>query len=114
MNWPLWTPDLNRSILKWVSNTFLMEGLELVGRDRSLVLVKVSQRVLGAVVVSIIVGVDGLRLETGNGIELLDGRGAKTGQGTEHSALDFRNFRILDGVDKGVLSLGSVLLQFMS
>merc|ERR1719449_384329 len=91
----------------------LVEGLELVGRDRGLVLVEVSERVLGAVVVSIIVGVDGLRLETGNGIELLDGSSTKTGKGTEHSALDLRNFRVLDGVDEGILRLGSVLLQLV-
>ena len=64
-----------------------MEGLELVGRDRGLVLVKVSERVLGAVVMSIIVSVDGLRLETGNGIELLDGSSTKTCQRTEHGTL---------------------------
>ena len=37
--------------------------------DRGLVLVQVAERVLCAVVVRVVVGVDGLRLEAGDGVE---------------------------------------------
>merc|ERR1719213_1605899 len=52
-----------------------VEGLELVRLHRRLVLVQVAERVLGAVVVGVVVRVDGLRLEAGNRVELLDRRG---------------------------------------
>jgi len=56
----------------------LMERLELVRLDGSFVGVQVLQRVLGTVVVGIIVGIDGLSLQSSNGIELLNGCGTKT------------------------------------
>ena len=52
---------------------------------------------------SIIVGIDGLGLEAGDGIELLDGGGTELGQLTEDDTLDFRDLSVLDGVDQGVL-----------
>ena len=74
---------------------------------------QVSQRVLGAVVVSVIVRVDGLRFQAGDGVELLDGRRTQAGQGTEHSPLDFSDFGVLDGVDESVLGLRGVSLQLL-
>ena len=59
-----------------------MEGLQLVRLHRRLVLVQVRERVLGPVVVRIVVGVDGLGLEPGNGVELLDRGRAQAGQRT--------------------------------
>lgn len=82
-----------------------MKALELVRLDRGLVVVQVFERVLGTVVVGIIVSIDGLRLESGNGIELLDRRSSKSGQSSEDRTLDFRDFRILDSIHERVLRL---------
>merc|ERR1719440_388611 len=90
-----------------------VEGLQLVGLDWCLIFMQVREWVLGAVVVGIIVGINCLCLETCDCIKLLDGGCAKSGQSTEHSPLDFRNFGVLDGVDEGVLGLGSVILQLL-
>merc|ERR1719231_929646 len=60
----------------------------------------------------IVVGVNGLGLQTRDGIELLNGSSSETRQGTEDCALDFRNLSILHRIDQGVLSLRSVILQF--
>ena len=46
-----------------------MEGLELVRLHRRLVLVQVAERVLGAVVVGVVVRVDGLRLQARDRVE---------------------------------------------
>ncbi len=76
-----------------------MEGLQLVGFDRSFVSVQVSQRVLSTVVVSVIVRVDGLRFQTSDGVELLDGSSTQAGQSTKDGTLDFSDFRVFDRVD---------------
>merc|ERR1712072_1455545 len=82
------------------SDLHLMEGLELVRRHRDLVVVQMRERVLGAVMMGIIVGVDGLRLEARDGIELLDGRSPQTRQRAEDRALDLGNFGVLDGINE--------------
>ena len=60
---------------------------------------QVSQRVLSTVVVSVIIRIDGLRFQTSDGVELLNGRSTQTGQCTEDGTLDFSNFRVFDGID---------------
>ena len=55
----------------------------------------------------------GLRLEAGDGVELLDRRGAEARQGAEDRALDLRHLGVLDGVDEGVLRLRRVVLQLL-
>jgi len=56
-----------------------VEGLQLVGLHRGLVLVQVRERVLRTVVVRIVIGVDRLGLQTRNGVELLDRRSTEPG-----------------------------------
>merc|ERR1719240_401979 len=90
-----------------------MEGLELIRLDRRLVFVQVSQWVLGTVMMSIIVCIDGLSLKTSDRVEFLDGGCTQACQCTEYCALDLSNFRILDCINKGVLCLGSVILQLL-
>merc|ERR1740121_174276 len=46
------------------------------------------QRILGTVVVRVVVSVDGLRLQAGDRVDLLDGCGAPPRQGAEDCALD--------------------------
>eukprot|EP00405_Crypthecodinium_cohnii_P052009 CAMPEP_0206599102 /NCGR_PEP_ID=MMETSP0325_2-20121206/44994_1 /ASSEMBLY_ACC=CAM_ASM_000347 /TAXON_ID=2866 /ORGANISM="Crypthecodinium cohnii, Strain Seligo" /LENGTH=165 /DNA_ID=CAMNT_0054110139 /DNA_START=87 /DNA_END=584 /DNA_ORIENTATION=- len=89
-----------------------MEGLQLVGLNRGLVLVQVSQWVLSSVVVGIVVGIDGLRLEASNGVELLDGSSTEASQGSEDSPLDLSDLSVLHCINQGVLSLRSMILQF--
>jgi len=48
-----------------------MEGLKFVGLDRGLILVKMSKRILGSVMMRIIVRVDGLSFEASDGIKFL-------------------------------------------
>mmetsp|Transcript_31404 Transcript_31404/g.71708 ORF Transcript_31404/g.71708 Transcript_31404/m.71708 type:complete len:222 (-) Transcript_31404:292-957(-) len=88
-----------------------MEGLELVCLHRSFILVEVSKWVLCAIVVGIIVSVDGLSLQAGDSVELLDGSSSETSKRTEHSTLNLCNLCILDSVHKGVLCLGGVVLE---
>merc|ERR1719272_681888 len=90
-----------------------MEGLELVCLHWRLILVQVRQRVLGAVVVGIIVGINSLRLEAGNCVKLLDGGCTKARQGTEDCAFNLGNLSILHCVNKRVLSLRGVVLQLL-
>ena len=65
-----------------------MEGLELVSLNWGLILVQVRKWVLCAVVMGIIVGIDGLRLKTSDRVKLLDRRCAKTCQRTEDCSFD--------------------------
>mmetsp|Transcript_66431 Transcript_66431/g.192510 ORF Transcript_66431/g.192510 Transcript_66431/m.192510 type:complete len:237 (+) Transcript_66431:2-712(+) len=88
-----------------------MERLELVRLNRRLVFVQVGQRILCAVMVRIVVRVDGLRLEPGDGIELLDRRRAEAGQGAEHGALDLGDLGVLHGIHEGILRLRRVVLE---
>ena len=88
-----------------------MERLELVRLDGRLVLVQVRERVLRAVVVRVVVRVDGLRLQARDRVELLDRRGTEPGERTEHGALDLRDLGVLNSVHKGVLGLRRVVLQ---
>jgi len=90
-----------------------VEGLQLVRLHRGLVLVQVRERVLRPVVVRIVVGVDRLGLQTRDGVELLDRRGAEPGQGPEHRPLDLRHLRVLHGVHQGVLGLRRVVLELL-
>merc|ERR1719387_1791156 len=90
-----------------------VERLELVGLDRCLILMEVCQRILCTIVVRVIVGIDGLRLETRNGIELLDRGSTEPRQRPENSTLDLCHLCVLHGVDEGVLRLGRMVLQLL-
>ena len=103
-----------RHFSKKTCHTGSVEGLQLVGLHRGLVLVQVGERVLGPVVVGIIVGVDGLGLQAGDGVELLDRRGAQAGQGPEDRALDLRHLGVLHRVHEGVLGLRGVVLELVA
>merc|ERR1719263_1550272 len=89
-----------------------VERFQLVSFNWSLVLVQVLQRVLGAVVVGIVVGIDGLGLKACNGVKLLDGSRTKTCQCTEHCPLDLCDLSILHCIHQCVLGLGGLVLQF--
>ena len=91
----------------------LMERLELVRLHRGLVLVQVTERVLGAVVVCIVVRINGLRLEACDRVELLDSRSAKPRERTKNRTLDLRNLCVLDGIHEGVLRVRGVVLQLL-
>merc|ERR1719158_1169887 len=88
-----------------------VEGLQLVSLHRSLVLVQVCQRVLCAVVVGIVVRIDGLSLKTSNGVKFFDRGGTQASESPEDSTLDFGNLGVLHSVDQGVLCLCCVILQ---
>merc|ERR1719263_2623385 len=90
-----------------------VEGLELVGLDWCLIFVKVSEWVLSTVVVGIIVRIDGLGLEAGNGVKLLDSRCSQASECSEHSSLDLSHLGILDCVHKSVLCFGRMILQLL-
>ncbi len=53
----------------------------------------------------------GPSLETSNCVELFDTRSSQPSQGTE--SLDLSNLRVLQSIHKCVLSLGSMVLQFL-
>merc|ERR1719336_1208992 len=72
-----------------------------------------GEGVLCSVMVRIVVGVDGLRLQPGDGIKLFYGRGSQARQGPEHCTLNFCNFCILNSIHKGVLSLCRMILQLL-
>jgi len=91
----------------------LVERLELVGLHRRLVLVHVAERVLSAVVVSVIVRVDGLGLEARNGVKLLDRSRTKASQSTEYGPLDLRHLSVFHGVHERVLGLRRVVLKLL-
>merc|ERR1719223_1447037 len=95
------------------TTTHSVERLQLVGLNWSLIFVQVGKRILGTVVVSIIVRIDGLCLEAGDGVELLDCCGTQTSQCPEDSSLDLGNLSILDGIDQSVLSLCGMVLQLL-
>mmetsp|Transcript_68621 Transcript_68621/g.196816 ORF Transcript_68621/g.196816 Transcript_68621/m.196816 type:complete len:351 (+) Transcript_68621:138-1190(+) len=90
-----------------------VERLQLVRLDRRLVLMQVRERVLGAVVVRVVVGVDRLRLQAGDRVELLDGRCAQLRQGPKHRALNLGDFGVLDGINQSVLGLRGMVLQLL-
>jgi len=101
-----------------ISNTIatsssLVEALELVRLDRGLVGVERLERVLATVVVSVIVSIDGLGLEAGDGVELLDGGGTEPGQSTEHGTLDLSDLSVLDGIDEDILGVLGVVLELL-
>mmetsp|Transcript_1296 Transcript_1296/g.4018 ORF Transcript_1296/g.4018 Transcript_1296/m.4018 type:complete len:250 (+) Transcript_1296:51-800(+) len=90
-----------------------MEGLQLVCLHGRLILMQVRQGVLGTVVVRIIVGVDGLRLQPRDGVKFLDGCCPEPRKGTEDRPLDLRDLRVLHGVHERVLRLRGVVLQLL-
>merc|ERR1719321_1775964 len=92
---------------------YSMERLELVCLNRSLVLVQVSKWVLSTIVVSIIVCINGLRLEACNCVKLLNSGSAEPRQSAKHSTFDLCNFGVFDSIDEGVLSLGCVILKLL-
>merc|ERR1719199_2022565 len=91
-----------------------VEGLELVCLNWSLIFVQVGKGILSTIVMGIVVRIDGLRLEASDGIELLDCGSAKACEGAEDRTLDLGHLSILHRIDKGVLGLGGVVLQFFS
>merc|ERR1719352_1545211 len=87
-----------------------VERLELVGFHRRLVLVEMRQRILCAVMMSIIVGIYSLGLKTRNSIEFLDSGSTQTSQRTEDRTFDLCDLCILNGIHQGVLGLGGMVL----
>merc|ERR1719428_1969433 len=92
---------------------YSVEALELISLYRRLIFMKVRQRVLCAIVMSIIVCINSLRLETSNGIKFLYGCGTQTRQGPENCTFDLCDLGVLHGIDKGVLRLCSMVLEFL-
>merc|ERR1719473_1051969 len=90
-----------------------VERLELVRFDRCLVLMEVCQRIFCTIVVSIVVGINGLCFQTCDGIKLLDGGGTQACQGTEHCAFDLSHLSVFHCVHQGVLRLGSMVLELL-
>merc|ERR1719387_1011131 len=88
-----------------------MERLQLVGFNRCLIFVQVSEWVLCPVVVSVIVGINGLSFQASDGVKLLDGCCSQTSQGTEDRSLDLCYFGIFHRIDQSVLGLGRMVLQ---
>merc|ERR1719264_1214033 len=72
-----------------------------------------SQRVLSAVVVRIIVSVDRLRLQPSNRVKLFDGCSAQPGQRPKDCSLDLCHLCVLHCIHQRVLSLRRVVLQFL-
>merc|ERR1719428_1978645 len=89
------TPVVVSTIRLWARHSSSVERLELVGFHGSLVLVEVCERVFRPVMVGIVVSVNGLGLQTRDGIKLLDGGRPETGKGTENGPLDFGDLRVL-------------------
>merc|ERR1719199_2403956 len=85
-----------------------VERLEFVRLDRRLILVQVREGILSAVVMCVIVRIDGLRLKTSNRVELLDRRCSKTCQRTKYCSLDLCHLGILNSIHQGVLCFRSV------
>merc|ERR1719401_2009471 len=89
----------------------LVEGLELVGLNWRLIFVQMSQRILCAIMMSVIVCVNSLRFQTSNRVKLLDSRGPKPGQRAEDCTLDFRDFSVLNSIHERILCLRRMILQ---
>merc|ERR550537_1488115 len=79
--------------------TLSMERFQLVGLHRRFIFVQMCEWVLCAVVMCIVVCVDGLRFKTGYCVELLDGGSAQASERPEHSTLDFCNLGVLHCID---------------
>merc|ERR1719263_9757 len=90
-----------------------MERLKLVCLYRCLIFVQVCERILGTIMMRIIVCIDGLGLQPGNGVKLLDGRRAKACERAEHCSLNLCNLRVLYCVHKCVLCLSCMVLQLL-
>merc|ERR1719263_1639131 len=93
--------------------TTSMEGLQLVSLHRCFVFVQVCEWVLGTIVVCIIVSIDRLSFEPGNGVELLDCGRTETSESPEHGSLNFSDLSILNGIDKSVLGFRCMILQLL-
>merc|ERR1719174_883886 len=63
--------------------------------------------------VSIVVSIDGLRLEPGDRVEFFNGGSTETSQSSEYGAFNFRHLGILNSIDQCILCLGSMILQFL-
>merc|ERR1719262_1299562 len=107
------TPVVVSTICRWARHRSSVERLELVGFHGSLVLVEVCEWVFRPVMVGIVVSVNGLRLETRDGIKLLDRGRPEAGEGTENGPLDFGNLRVLHCVHQCVLCLRGVVLELL-
>ena len=88
-----------------------MERFEFVCLNGCFILMEVRQRVLRAIVVCIIVCIDGLSFKTRNGVELLDGSRAEPRKRPEDGTLDLSNLGVLHSVDERILRLRRVILQ---
>merc|ERR1719387_1241386 len=75
-----------------------MEALEFIGLHWRLILMEMRKRILCAVMVSIIVRIDGLGLQSRNGIKFLDCRSTKPGKCSKNCALNFSNLCILNSI----------------
>merc|ERR1719491_1528641 len=75
-----------------------VEGLEFIGLDWGLVLVQVCQWVLRPIVVSIVVSIDRLCLQTRNRVKFLDGCRTQARQSTKHGTLNFRDLSIFHSI----------------
>merc|ERR1719231_2237545 len=91
----------------------LMERLQLIGLHGSLVLVQVRKRILRTIMMRVVIGINGLCLQTRNCIELLDRCCSEASQGTEDRTLDLCNLCVLDSIDDSILRLRRVILQLL-
>merc|ERR1719171_1221262 len=90
-----------------------VEGLELVGLHRRLILVEVREGVFCPVVMRIVVRINGLSLKARNRVEFFDSRCAKARKRAEHCTLDLRHLGVLHGINQRVLRLCSVVLELL-
>merc|ERR1740130_1329362 len=95
------------------SASISVERFELNSLDRRLVLVKMGEGILGSVVGCIVVRVNCLSFKTSDGIKFFYGGSAQPGESSEHSTLDFSHLRILNCVNKSVLSLRGMVLELL-
>merc|ERR1719160_2273701 len=90
-----------------------VEGLEFVGLHWCLVLVEMREGILSAVMMRVIVCVDGLCFKTGYRIKLFDCCRTQPCESTEHCPLDLCDLCVLHGVHQGVLSFCSMILKLL-
>merc|ERR1719382_1630533 len=96
-----------------VSRAGSVEGGVLVRNHRRLVVLEVVQRVLPAVVVLVIVLVQGLRFQASHRVELLYLCRAQPRQSAVDGTLYLCRLRVLDGVDERLLRLSGVDLKLL-
>merc|ERR1719433_1813560 len=90
-----------------------MEGHQLVCCNWWLINTQMLQGILVSVMMSIIVGINCLCLEPGDGVELLDLCRPQTRESAEDNTLDLSHLRILHSIHKSVLSPRCMVLQLI-